>query len=111
MTDEEILQRLSNLEKKIDKLTVLNQTIAKALHLLPVTEKEEEAIQLRQRKSLAIAAKVNDKLNVMENKKDDTSDETSISIGAIMTESAKDVYSGIIGDEFFDEKVSVEGGN
>ena len=41
MENEEILQILSKLDKKLDKILALNTKIAKALHLLPVTEKEE----------------------------------------------------------------------
>ena len=66
--NDEILQYLSKIDKKLDRILNLLTKIAKTLHLLPVTEKEERDIQLTQRKNLTQAAKVNDDLNKMENK-------------------------------------------
>lgn len=44
--------------------------MGKALHLIPVTEKEERAIQLLQRANLATAAKVANEIADMSPKKD-----------------------------------------
>jgi hypothetical protein len=74
MENEEILQYLSKLEKKIDKVLSMNTKIAKALHLLPVTEKEERDLQIQMRKNLEISAKVNNQLDEMQNKNDDSLD-------------------------------------
>lgn len=68
MDDNEIKDLLGKLTKKVDKLLNINTKIAKALHLIPVSEKEERDIQLTQRTNLQTAAKVNDDLNAMENK-------------------------------------------
>lgn len=84
---DELLTRIDKLEKKIDKLLTINTKIAKCLHLLPVTEKEERAIQLAQRENLKLAAKVNEELDSMENKPDPNE--------------AYDLFSAVIGDGLF----------
>lgn len=94
MTDEE----LQLLNKKLDKILSINVKIAKALHLIPVSEKEERAIQILQRKNLATAAKVNDELNVMENKS--VEDDSVLGINNILSESRAEIYSDIIGSDF-----------
>lgn len=95
MDNEELLTRIAKLEKKMDKLLNLNTKIAKALHLLPVTEKEERAIQLAQRESLRIAAKVNDDLNAMENKPNDEQEYDLFS-----TAGADDLFSSVLADDY-----------
>ena len=62
----EIVEAIDTLTKKVDKLLNLNTKIAKSLHLIPVTEKEEREIQLLQRKNLQLAAKVNEDLAAMQ---------------------------------------------
>ena len=64
---EQIDSRLSKIERKIDKNTNLLTKIAKVLHLVPVTEKEEREFQITQRTNLQQAAKVNDELDQMSN--------------------------------------------
>lgn len=98
MENEEILQILSKLDKKLDKILALNTKIAKALHLLPVTEKEERAIQIQQRTNLNQAAKITAELDNMENKTDENGDK-SLGIDIYEKASENDVYSGIIGDD------------
>ena len=97
----EISDEIANLNAKIDKLTKsvekllnINTKIAKTLHLLPVTEKEERDMQILQRKNLAMAAKVNDELNAMENKEelDEYADVFSIDNG--------NVFNDVIADDF-----------
>ena len=86
---------LTKIDKKLDKILNLQTKIAKALHLLPVTEKEERAIQIQQRKNLEQAAKVNDDLNAMENKEDDT----PVDLDNIFQDSMS-IYGDILGDDF-----------
>lgn len=69
--------------------------IAKALHLIPVTEKEERDIQIQQRKNLSQAAKVNDDLNAMENKDIDSPP----TLDTLFT-SKEEIYNDILGDDF-----------
>lgn len=65
MENEEIVDLLKTLNKKVDKLTNIVTKMGKALHLITVTEKEERAIQLLQRANLAQAAKVSEELAAM----------------------------------------------
>lgn len=60
-----ILDILTKLNKKVDKLTNVVTRMGKTLHLVPVTEKEEREIQIQQRTNLQIAAKVNEELDAM----------------------------------------------
>ena len=55
---DDICKKLTAVEKKLDKLLNINTMVAKALHLLPVTEKEEREIQIQQRTNLKLAADV-----------------------------------------------------
>lgn len=100
MTDEEILQKLSKLEKKLDKLLNLTTKLAKTLHLVPVTEAEERQIQLAQRNNLALASKVNTELNIMENKLDEG--EGQLTLSTILEKAAYEdnVYDGIIDSDY-----------
>lgn len=93
--NQELIDLVCKLDKKIDKLSNTVNKIAKTLHLIPVTEKEEREIQLLQRKNLQIAAKVNDDLNAMspENPKD------SASIFSIYDQ-AQNVFGDVIADDF-----------
>lgn len=98
MEVSEFEQRLSTLEKKQDKILNLLTKVAKTLHLVPVTEKEEKAIQLLQRNNLSKAAKVNAELNDMENKSED--DSLVLGIDSILNESMSEVYGDVIGTDF-----------
>lgn len=90
-TNDELL---AELVKKVDKLLAINTKIAKCLHLLPVTEREEREIQLTQRKNLALAAKVNEDLNSMEEPKEEYG---QLSFGAL---AVSNVFTDVLGDEF-----------
>ena len=92
--NDEILQYLSKIDRKQDKILNLLTKVAKTLHLLPVTEKEEHDIQLLQRKNLAQAAKVNDDLNKMENKPSESQQKLEL----YTTPQA--VYGDVLGDDF-----------
>ena len=45
--NSEILEELNRIERKLDKILSLNTKIAKVLHLIPITEKEEKAFQIQ----------------------------------------------------------------
>lgn len=92
-TNDEILAKLDKIDKTVSKILSINTKIAKTLHLIPVTEKEERDIQILQRKNLEIAAKVNDELNSMENKVEDTSESLFNSIQG-------NVFNDVLGDDF-----------
>ena len=92
---QELMEVLAKLDKKIDRMSTLVTKIAKTLHLIPVTEKEERDIQLTQRKNLQIAAKVNDDLNAMSPDKP----EDSASIFSIYDQ-AQNLFGDVIADDF-----------
>ena len=89
---QELSNKLDTLTKQVSKLLNINTKIAKTLHLIPVTEKEERALQILQRKNLQLAAKVNDELNDMENKLNDEYAEEFKFEGSI--------FGDVLGDDF-----------
>lgn len=91
---DKLNDKIDKLTKSVAKLLTLNTKIAKTLHLLPVTEKEEREMQILQRKNLEMAAKINDELNAMESKDDldEIAEAFSISSG--------NVFNDVIADDF-----------
>ena len=87
-------ENVANLTKKVDKMVTLNTKIAKSLHLLPVTEKEERELQILQRKNLQLAAKVNEELAAMEPPSETMS---QLSVGNL---NIPGVFSDTLGDDF-----------
>lgn len=97
MSDEEIIQLLSNIDKKQDKILRIVTVIAKALHLMPVSEKEERDIVLIQRKNAAVMQKIQEEMAMYEEKpKDETN---TLSFEKIMNETKAEVYSDVIGSD------------
>ena len=88
---------LTQLTKKIDKLVTLNTKIAKSLHLIPVTEKEEREIQLLQRSNLKLAAKVNEDLASLEPPAETFS---QLTMGTL---EIAGVFSDVLGSDYFTE--------
>lgn len=93
---EEMYELLDKLHKKVDKLNTLITKIAKTLHLIPVTEKEERELQLTQRTNLQVAAKVNADLNAMENRPDNS----ATSIFTQPEYSQVELFSDVLADDF-----------
>jgi hypothetical protein len=89
---------LTQLTKKIDKLVALNTKIAKSLHLIPVTEKEEREIQLLQRSNLKLAAKVNEDLAALEPPSETFS---QLTMGTL---EIAGVFSDVLGSDYFTEE-------
>lgn len=87
--------QLDRIEKKLDRLITLNTKIAKALHLIPVTEKEEREFQLRKRENTEIVAKVTHQLMEMSPKADDT---TAVLPGLQDIDIAQ--FADVLGDDF-----------
>ena len=99
MSDEklqEISDKLDKLTKTVSKLLNINTKIAKTLHLLPVTEKEERDLQILQRTNLKLAAKVNDELNAMEN----VPAEEDTSYFDIFGIDSSNVFGDVLGDDY-----------
>lgn len=96
--NQEILELLSKLSKKVDRMTTLLTKIAKVLHLIPVTEKEELSLQLQQRNNLAIAAKVTEDLDALKPKDPSELDQSIFTL--FNTQTA--VYSDVVADDFLE---------
>lgn len=93
----EILDLLTKLNKKVDRLTNIVTKMGKALHLIPVTEKEEREIQLLQRGNLTLAAKVSEELDAMSPKKpSDTPEMLTIFDNFEQSE----LFGDVLGDDF-----------
>lgn len=89
-------EQLDRIEKKLDKTLTLLTKIAKNLHLVPVTEKEERAMQIAQRTNMNQAAKIAQELDDMEGKSDND-------IFKIFNEdslSTADVFADVLADDF-----------
>lgn len=98
MENEEILQFLSKIDKKLDKVLKINTTIAKALHLIPVSEKEEREIQLMQRKNASIMQKIEEEIAALEEKP--TKNDAQLSINDLFDASQAEIYEDVIGKDF-----------
>jgi hypothetical protein len=94
-------QKLTELDKKLSKILNLNTKIAKALHLIPVTPKEEKAMQLLQRKNASLAQQVFDELEHMENP--DPKDKDDDSFNLFDTYEQGDIYNDVLGSDFLDD--------
>ena len=94
----EINEKLDKLSRKMDKLVTLNTKIAKSLHLLPVTEREERELQLLQRTNMQLAAKVNDDLNSLSPKSEEVS---QLSVGNLDISS---IFADVLGEEYLSKE-------
>ena len=84
--NQEILELLQKLNKKVDRLTNTVTKIAKVLHLMPVTEKEERELQLLQRD-----------LDEM-SPKDETLDNSTLQ--GIYSSDTASVFGDVVADDF-----------
>ena len=103
MTNEEIGQLLSKVDKKLDKVLKLMTTLAKTLHVVPVSEKEEREIQLLQRKSAATMQKVQEEIAELESPTK-TQDDNTLNFSTIFDATESDIYSDVIGDDYISSK-------
>lgn len=95
----EVLKLFEKLEKKVDKLLNLNTKIAKTLHLVPVTEKEERAIQIMRERNAQQAYKVDEERRDFKNEED--TDLPAPSLETFQQMSIQDVYSDVLTDDMF----------
>lgn len=98
MENEEILQLLSKMDKKLDKILKIDTMIAKTLHIIPVSEKEEREIQLLQRKNAATMQKVQEEFAALEENKERSN--SFLGIEDLMSASKAEVYDDIIGEDY-----------
>lgn len=95
----EVLKLFEKLEKKVDKLLNLNTKIAKTLHLVPVTEKEERAIQIMRERNAQQAYKVDEERRDFKNEED--TDLPAPSLETFQQMSIQDIYSDVLTDDMF----------
>lgn len=93
----DIEQMLTDIDKKLSKILNLQTKIAKTLHLIPVTAKEEKALQLLQRKNAQISAEVYDELEKMNNPKEPEDDLN------LFNYEQSEVYGDVLGEDFLDD--------
>lgn len=98
---QEMLELLTKLNKKVDKLTNLVTKIAKTLHLVPVTEKEERELQILQRSNLNLAAKVSAELDEM-SPKDEHADDQFVNglYASAYSNNPFDIFGDVIADDY-----------
>lgn len=96
--NNEILDKLNKIEKKLDKILSLNTKIAKVLHLIPITEKEEKAFQIQRANNLNISKKVYDELEKFKKPVESTENTDPFYF------SNKDLFSDVVGDDFLGDK-------
>ena len=61
----DIEKQLTDIDKKLSKILNLQTKIAKALHLIPITPKEEKELQIVQRKNAQVSAQIYDEIDKM----------------------------------------------
>jgi predicted nucleic acid-binding protein len=98
MENEEILQILSKIDKKQDKILKLVTMVAKTLHIVPVSEKEEREIQVLQRKNAAVMQKIQEEIANLETETEKVED--TLNMHSLFEASQAEVYADIIGDDF-----------
>lgn len=98
MSNEEIGQLLSKIDKKLDKTLKMVTVVAKALHLVPVSEKEEREIQLQQRKNAATMQKIQEEFANLETKEE--SKEDTLSFDSLLNASEGEIYGDVIGEDY-----------
>lgn len=97
-----LAEEIVRLEKKIDKLLNLNTKIAKTLHLVPVTEKEERAIQIMRERNATQAYKVDEERRNFKNEAED--ELFAPNLDAIQNMSMQDVYSDVLTSDMFEKE-------
>lgn len=94
-------KQLTDIDKKLSKILNLQTKIAKALHLIPVTPKEEKELQLLQRKNSKLVEEVYDELDKMSNSNSD-SEPSEFNLFSD-TPFNTDVFGDCISDDFLDD--------
>ena len=82
----------------MDKILRLTAVIAKTLHVIPVTEKEERQIQDLQRKNASVMQKIQEEMAKLEPQVEKV--ENSLSFDDIYNASQAEVYGDIIDTDY-----------
>lgn len=93
----ELLDAVTKLHKKVDRLTNIVTKLGKALHLIPVTEKEERELQLLQRANMAQTAKIAEELAEMAPKEPNNTPEMLTIFDKYDT---NELYGDVLGEDF-----------
>ena len=96
---EELKKLLIDLNKKADKILNLNTKIAKTLHLVPVTVKEEKAIQIMRAKNAQQAYAVTEEISDMKNEQPQDSFAHLIESFTKLTN--QELYADVLADDVF----------
>lgn len=96
---EELKKLLTDLNKKTDKILNLNTKIAKTLHLIPVTEREEKAIQIMRERNAQQAYKVTEERSDMKNEQQQDSFAHLIESFTNLTN--QELYADVLADDVF----------
>lgn len=100
-------QDFQRLEKKIDRLTTLLTKIAKTLHLVPVTAKEEKEIQITQRRNQEQVYEVDKELTEMSPDKDQSDKQLfSLIFGQDVTNDT--LFGNILADDVMPQETGGE---
>ena len=99
MSEQELTDFVENIDKKLNKILNLQTKIAKALHIVTVTSKEEKALQLLQRKNAKLAEQVYDELEKMSDTEQHDADMNLFKDVGLNY----DVYSDVVGNDFLDD--------
>ena len=98
----DIEEYLTKIDKKLDKILNMQTKIAKALHLVPVSRKEERALQIAQATNAKVALEVADELAAM-SAVENTGLHNALSLDDLYTVDA-DIYSGVVGNDILGGK-------
>lgn len=94
---EDYKEQLEILTKKVDKLLNLTTKIAKTLHLVPVTEREERNIQIMRERNAQQAYRVNEERADMKNEDADAFATVMNMFHSNLTQ--EDVFSDVLADD------------
>ena len=98
----DIEEYLTRIDKKLDRVFNMQTKIAKALHLVPVTKKEEKSMQIAQSKNAQIALEVAEELAAMQSVTEINPD-TDLNLEQLYADD-HEIYSDVIGDDFLGGK-------
>ena len=96
---EELKKLLTDLNRKVDKILNLNTKIAKTLHLIPVTEKEEKAIQIMRERNTQQAYAVTEERSEMKNEQ--RPDSFAQLLESFTNLTNQELYSDVLADDVF----------
>lgn len=95
----DVMSYLDTLSKKLDKILNMQTKIAKTLHLIPVTEKEEREIYVARLKNSAQSAKVAEEVSQFQPVKDEAFCVPGLAVFLQDSPDGYDYFSDILADD------------